>query len=56
MFALGLLLLVPTLLLAWPQPGEPAPIVTIPDTAWVTHSIPEEYRGHVVQLFFWQSG
>ncbi len=49
------LLLAPALLWAWPQPGDPAPNVSIVDTAWVSHTIPAEYRGHVVQLFFWQS-
>lgn len=56
MSALFALALLPTLLLAWPQPGDPAPSVTLPDTAWVTHAIPDEYRGQVIQLFFWQSG
>lgn len=40
---------------AGPPPGSIAPDVSIPDTAWVLHTIPSEYRGHVVQLFFWQS-
>jgi len=53
--ALALVLLAPALIWAWPQPGDPAPNVTIPDTAWVTHTLPSEYRGQVVQLFFWQS-
>lgn len=52
--ALGLLLGT-SLLMAWPQPGQPAPSVSLPDTAWVTQTIPDEYRGHVIQLFFWQS-
>lgn len=52
---MALLLLAPAFLGAWPQPGEPAPDVSIPDTAWVTHLVPAEFRGHVVQLFFWQS-
>ncbi|MEO0073173.1 MAG: hypothetical protein ABIK43_00735 [candidate division WOR-3 bacterium] len=45
-----------TALMAWPQPGEPAPSVTLPDTAWVTHTIPGDYRGNVMLLNFWQSG
>jgi len=55
MLVLGALVLVPALLFAWPQPGEPAPSVYIADTAWVSHLIPDEYRGNVIQLFFWQS-
>ncbi|MGB9742776.1 MAG: hypothetical protein ACP5JB_07610 [candidate division WOR-3 bacterium] len=54
-FALLLVLLAPVLLWAWPQPGDPAPNISVPDTAWQTHILPAEYRGHVVQLFFWQS-
>jgi hypothetical protein len=53
--AMALLLLTPALVFAWPQPGDPAPDVSVPDTAWVTHLVPSEYRGQVVQLFFWQS-
>lgn len=53
--ALGILL-GSALLMAWPQPGEPAPSVTLPDTAWVMHTIPGEYRGSVILLNFWQSG
>jgi len=52
---MGALLLLPVLLFAWPQPGEPAPEVSIPDTAWVAHAVPTEWHGQVVQLFFWQS-
>ncbi|MEO0079944.1 MAG: hypothetical protein ABIK44_04645 [candidate division WOR-3 bacterium] len=51
----AVLLLLPALLFAWPQPGEPAPNVSIPDTAWVSHTIPSEYHGQVIQLFFWRS-
>ncbi|MEN9979398.1 MAG: hypothetical protein ABIK38_03520 [candidate division WOR-3 bacterium] len=50
-----LVLTAPVLLWAWPQPGDPAPNISVPDTAWQTHTIPAEYRGHVIQLFFWQS-
>jgi len=54
MLALSVLALAPTLLMAWPQPGTPAPNFTLPDTAYVNHSL-SDYRGSVVQLFFWQS-
>lgn len=49
------MLLGSALVMAWPQPGEPAPSVTLPDTAWVTHTLPGEYRGSVILLNFWQS-
>ncbi|MGQ9677923.1 MAG: hypothetical protein ACUVUD_01395 [bacterium] len=52
---MALLILAPAFLGAGPQPGEPAPDVSIPDTTWVTHLVPSEFRGQVVQLFFWQS-
>jgi len=41
--------------MAWPQPGDPAPSVTLPDTAYVNHTIPGDYAGKVLQLFFWTS-
>lgn len=53
--AVGVLALVPALLMAWPQPGEQAPDFTVADTAWEAHNL-SDYRGKVVQLFFWQSG
>ena len=46
---------VPAMLMAWPQPGDPAPSVTLPDTALATHVIPGDDTGHVLQLFFWKS-
>jgi peroxiredoxin len=49
-----LLVLLAGLALAWPQPGEPAPNFSVPDTAGVYHSL-ASYRGSVVQLFFWAS-
>ena len=52
--ALAVLALAPALLVAYPAVGDPAPDFTIPDTAWVNHSL-SEYRGKVVQLLFWQS-
>jgi hypothetical protein len=52
--ALAVLALAPALLMAYPAVGSPAPDFTIPDTAWVNHSL-SEYRGKVVQLLFWQS-
>jgi len=42
--------------MAWPHQGEQAPSITLPDTAGIMHSVPSEYVGRVVQLFFWQSG
>jgi hypothetical protein len=50
----GVLLLAPAMLVAGPQVGSPAPNFTLPDTAYVNHSL-LGYRGKVVQLFFWQS-
>ncbi|MEO0085857.1 MAG: hypothetical protein ABIK37_04425 [candidate division WOR-3 bacterium] len=55
LLALSVLVLAPALLFGWPQPGTQAPSVYIADTAWVSHLIPDEYRGNVIQLFFWQS-
>ncbi len=55
LLALVVLAALPAMVMAWPQPGDPAPSVTLPDTAGVMHSIPSEYTGHVVQLLFWQS-
>ena len=52
--ALAVLALAPALLMAWPHAGDPAPDFTIPDTAYVNHSL-SEYRGKVVQLLVWQS-
>jgi len=52
---LFVLMLAPTLLMAYPAVGDPAPNFTIPDTAWVNHSL-TDYRGKVVQLLFWDSG
>jgi len=52
---IALLAATPGLMLAGPNPGDPAPRVTLPDTAWSPHVIPDDYRGHVMLLFFWQS-
>lgn len=54
LMTIGLLLASPALVQAGPPVGSPAPNFTIPDTAGVNHSL-SEYRGKVVQLFFWQS-
>jgi hypothetical protein len=56
MFALmlGLALLLPDLAQARLQVGNQAPDFTIPDTAWVNHSL-SQYRGQVVLLMFWQA-
>jgi peroxiredoxin len=55
LLAMVVLAAIPAMVMAWPQPGDPAPSVTLPDTANVTHVIPGDYAGHVLQLFFWQS-
>jgi hypothetical protein len=49
------LLLVPGLLLAWPQPGTPAPNASVADTAYVSHTIPSEYAGRAIFMLCWQS-
>lgn len=40
--------------MAQPRPGDPAPDFSLPDTAWVNHSLYDWY-GKVVLLNFWQS-
>ena len=52
---LVLVLLLPVLLMASPQPGDTAPSVTLPDTANVSHVVPGDYVHHVLHLIFWQS-
>jgi len=54
MLALTILALAPAILMAWPQVGEVAPDFTLPDTAYVNHSL-SDYRGSVLMLNFWQS-
>ena len=54
MLALSVLALAPAILMAWPQVGEVAPDFTLPDTAYVNHSL-SDYRGSVLMLNFWQS-
>jgi AhpC/TSA family len=54
MLALSILALAPAILMAWPQVGEVAPDFTLPDTAYVNHSL-SDYRGSVLMLNFWQS-
>lgn len=44
----------PALLWSGPNPGDPAPNFTIPDTAGTPRSL-SEWHGKVVQLFFWSS-
>ncbi len=53
--ALCTVVLLPTVLLAWPPVGTQAPEVSLPDTAGVYHNIISEHHGRVIQLFFWQS-
>ncbi len=55
LLALVVLAVIPTAVVAWPQPGDSAPSVTLSDTALVSHAIPGEYVGHVLHLFFWIS-
>jgi len=55
LLALAVLAAIPAVVFAWPGQGEPAPSVTLPDTADVMHTIPSEYGGHVIHLLFWQS-
>ena len=55
LLALVVLVAIPAMVVAWPGPGDPAPSVTMPDTANVSHTIPGDYAGSVLQLFFWQS-
>ena len=55
LLALVVLAAIPAMVVAWPQPGDPAPSVTLPDTADVTHTIPSEYAGRVLHLLFWVS-
>jgi peroxiredoxin len=52
--AIGILAIAPMLLFAGPNVGDPAPNFTLPDTALVNHQL-SEYRGKVVQVFFWYS-
>ena len=54
LLALVVLAAIPAMVMAWPQPGTPAPNFTLQDTAGVNHSL-TDYQGKVVQLFFWQS-
>jgi hypothetical protein len=46
---------IPAAVLAWPQPGDPAPSVSLVDTALVPHTIPGDYPGQLLHLFFWKS-
>ena len=51
---IGLLALVPGIALAVLHVGDPAPDFTIPDTAYVNHSL-SELQGNVVVILFWQN-
>lgn len=37
-----------------PEPGEPAPNFTLPDTSYTNHSL-SDFKGKVVLLNFWVS-
>jgi len=52
--ALVAVILVPAAVAAYPPPGSPAPDFTLPDTAYVNHSL-SDYHGQVVWMLFWQS-
>jgi len=56
LLAFVVLAAIPALVVAWPQPNDPAPSFTAPDTADVMHTVPGDYVGDVLQLFFWSSG
>lgn len=51
-FLFCLAALLPLLAGAWPRVGTVAPDFTVNDTAYNTISL-SDYRGQVVQLFFW---
>jgi hypothetical protein len=55
LLALVILAAVPAMIMAWPQPGDPAPSFTLPDTAGVSHVVPADYAHHVLHVFFWES-
>jgi len=55
LLALAVLVIMPAVAMAWPQPGDPAPSVMLPDTALVPHTIPGDYTGQILHLFFWKS-
>jgi len=46
---------IPAVVMAWPQPGDTAPSLTLPDTAGVSHVVPADYAHHVLHLVFWES-
>ena len=52
--ALAVLAFVPALLIAGPNPGDPAPNFTLPDSTGANHQL-VDYAGKVVMLNFWQS-
>jgi hypothetical protein len=54
LLALVVLAAIPAMLMAWPQPGDPAPPFSLPDTAGGMHML-SDYQGKVVQLFFWET-
>jgi hypothetical protein len=54
LLALAVLAAIPAMVMAWPQPGETAPNISLPDTAGVNQQL-ITYNGKVVLLFFWQS-
>jgi len=55
LLALVVLAAIPAIVMAYPVAGDPAPSFTLPDTAYVNHTIPGDYPGHVQHYFFWQS-
>jgi hypothetical protein len=54
LLALFVLAAIPAMVLAGPGIGTLAPNFTLPDTAYVNHSL-YDYSGKVVVMLFWQS-
>lgn len=52
--ALAVLAAVPAMIMAYPQPGDPAPNFTLPDSTGTNHQL-VDFAGKVVMLNFWQS-
>jgi hypothetical protein len=54
--ALCAIALIPTVLMAYPPVGSPAPDVTVYDTSGTAHSLISESHGQVMFIFFCWSG
>jgi len=55
LFTFVVLAAIPAMVMAWPQPGDPAPDFTLPDSAGTSHQL-TDYAGKVVMLNFWYAG